>query len=145
MRRLFALALVATLALVACGAGAPADPAAPSAPAASGAPASSASSSSVPAPAQVTLANENGTITMRVGQTFTLALGATQVWTVQVADQTVLRRLVNDTMVRGAQGIYQALQAGTTTLSASGRPQCGAGQACPMYIVEFQVTVVVSA
>jgi len=98
----------------------------------------------IPAPQRVTLTNSHQTITMQVGQTFTLALGD-QNWNVQVADPSVLSRLPNVMMVRGAQGIYKAHQPGATTLTATGTAACGKGQACPMYAILFKVTVQVAA
>ena len=90
------------------------------------------------------MADNGATLTMRVGQTFTLALGDLN-WDPTVADQSILARLPNVAMIRGAQGIYRAYRPGSTTLRASGRPVCGAGQACPMYVLLFQITVQVSA
>jgi len=122
-------------------AGDPPSPASAS-PSSSSAPASSRQP--IPAPAQLTMADNNHTITMKVGQTFTLALGDEQ-WKPTVADQTVLARLPNFAMVRGAQGIYKAYRAGTTTLKATGTPACPAGKACPMFVLLFAVTVQVTA
>jgi hypothetical protein len=82
---------------------------------------------------------------MHVGDTFLLALGDQQQWDVQVADQTVLARVPNIMVVRGAQGVYRALKAGTTTLTATGTANCPAGQACPMYAIAFHLTVQVQA
>ena len=90
------------------------------------------------------MAFNNQTINMTVGQTFTLALGDQQ-WNVQVADQSVLARLPNFAMVRGAQGIYKAYKPGTTTLTATGTAPCSAGQVCPMYAILFKLTVRVTA
>jgi predicted secreted protein len=106
-----------------------------------GSPAGSGGSSILVSPQQVTLADNGKTISMRVGDTFTLALGD-QPWNVAVADQTVLRRLPNFAMVRGAQGIYRAYAAGTTTLSATFTPACAqAHPACMIASMLFRVTV----
>lgn len=62
---------------------------------------------------------------MRAGQTFLLALGAPPPdWTVTVANTAVLARVPNVMVVRGAQGIYRAKQAGTTTLQAVSHFPC---------------------
>ncbi len=149
--------LTATVALAGCGAGAAA-PHGSSAPTAtrSGTSASStagapttpssttSSASTAASPARVTLSDNGKTVTLHVGGTFLLALG-TQQWTVQIADPTVVARVPNVMVVRGAQGIYRALQPGTTTLEASARPTCPAGVACPLYVLGFRVTLHVLA
>ncbi len=106
---------------------------------------SSGSGAPSASPQRVTLTDNGKTVTMHVGDTFLLALGDQQQWSVQVADQTIVARVPNIMVVRGAQGVYRALKAGTTTLSATGAPQCSAGQACPMYVIGFHVTVQVLA
>lgn len=149
-RWVIATLLAALVPMAGCGAGSPssggsspaADPPSVTAPISS-TPATGRDQP-IPAPAKVTLANSNSTIAMKVGQTFTLALGD-QNWNVQVADQSILARLPNFMMVRGAQGIYKAYKPGTTTLSATGTAACGAGQACPMYVILFKLTVEVTA
>jgi hypothetical protein len=88
----------------------------------------------------VTLADSGTTISLHKGDHFTLELGE-QNWTVNVGDQSIIRRLPNFAMVQGAQGIYQALAVGTTTISATGRPVCDPRMACPMYMIEFKADV----
>lgn len=80
---------------------------------------------------------------MRVGQTFLLALGGPPpVWTVTVADGAVLARVPNVLVVRGAQGIYRALGAGTTTLLAVSHYPCeSAHPACLPADRAFRVMV----
>ena len=92
---------------------------------------------------RVTQADNGRTLTLRVGQTFLLALGNNLDWNVTVADPTVVSRVVNVTVVRGAQGIYRANQAGQTTLTATGRPICAPNQACPMFIQLVKVNLAV--
>ena len=98
-----------------------------------------------PAPQTVTLANDGQTITMKVGQTFTLELGGPPPdWTVHVTDPSILARLPNFAMVRGAQGIYQADQVGTATLTATSTYPCQqAHPACMIASRAFWLTVVV--
>src|SRR5205814_5480253 len=72
----------------------------------------------------VTLSDDGRTIDMVVGERFLLALGDQLDWTVRVADPRVVGRVVNVTVVRGAQGLYEARQPGTTTLEATGDPPC---------------------
>lgn len=106
---------------------------------------SSSASSTIPSPQQVTMADSGKTIAMRVGETFLLALGDQQQWDVKVDDQTVVARVPNIMVVRGAQGVYRALKPGTTTLEATGTAICAQGQPCPMYAIAFHVTLQVSA
>lgn len=94
----------------------------------------------------VTLDNEGETITLRQGERFLLKLGEEYVWTVAVADQSVLSRVVNVTVVRGAQGLYEARGMGTTTLTATGDPVCRQSQPpCAMPSRVFQIKVEVQS
>jgi|GEM_PF-5640576 len=132
-------ALVAVaLPLAGCGAGqgvpagAPASgpSAAVSSPASAGASPVSAGAASVSAgaapvkglafsmPQQLTPSDNGKRFAVKAGGRFTVALG-TAAWTVQVADQSVLSRVPNIMVVRGAQGVYEAHKVGTTTLSAA--------------------------
>jgi carboxyl-terminal processing protease len=93
-------------------------------------------------PQTVTLENDGGTIILRPGETFLLKLGEEYDWTVTIADQTILSRVRNVMVVRGAQGLYQANQTGRTTLTASGDPVCRQSQPpCAMPSRLFKITV----
>ncbi len=100
-----------------------------------------------PAPAgslSVTLDDQGKTLSMAVGDSFLLNLGDVYNWDVSISDQAVLSRVIGITVIRGAQGIYQAHQAGTVTLTASGDPQCQQSQPpCAMPSMLFSVTIVV--
>ncbi|MCX9010995.1 MAG: hypothetical protein OIN66_07730 [Candidatus Methanoperedens sp.] len=72
----------------------------------------------------ITLADDGKTITLQVNETFLLKLGEEYDWNVTVDDQTVLSRVVNVLVVRGAQGIYEAHKPGKATLTAVGDPFC---------------------
>jgi hypothetical protein len=92
----------------------------------------------------VTLAQNGQTLDLVVGQRFLLQLGDGYVWTVRMADPAVVGRVVNVAVVRGAQGLYDAKQPGTTTLEASGdlscrmsRPPCAA----PSLLFSIQLRV----
>jgi hypothetical protein len=92
----------------------------------------------------VTLADEGKTISLAVGDSFLLNLGETYNWDVTISDQSILSRVIGITVIRGAQGIYQAHQAGSVTLRASGDPQCRQSvPACGMPSRLFTVTVLV--
>jgi hypothetical protein len=92
----------------------------------------------------VTLADQGKTINLKVGDNFMLKLGEGHTWNVDVSDQNVLSRVKFLAMIRGAQGVYDALQPGTVTLTASGDPICPDSQpACGLPAITFSVTVVV--
>jgi hypothetical protein len=95
-------------------------------------------------PITVTLDDQGKTIHLAVGESFLLKLGEEYTWDVSVSDENVLSRVVNITVVRGAQGVYDAHQAGTVTLSATGDPQCRQAQPpCAKPSIQFVVTIVV--
>ncbi|MGE5222362.1 MAG: WD40/YVTN/BNR-like repeat-containing protein [Omnitrophica WOR_2 bacterium] len=92
----------------------------------------------------VTRSQNQQTIALSVGQEFLLNLGEGFDWTVTVDNQAVLSRKVNVTVIRGAQGIYVANQAGTATLQATGDPVCRqAKPACMAPSILFEIKVVV--
>jgi hypothetical protein len=79
----------------------------------------------VHAPAKVTYAWSGRTVWLAPGQSFLLGLGGPPPdWRVRVADQRVLARRVNVTVVRGAQGIYVAKAPGKTTVTATDHYAC---------------------
>jgi hypothetical protein len=95
-------------------------------------------------PQTVTLEDDGGTITLQAGERFLLKLGEEYDWTVTIADQTILSRVKNVMVVRGAQGLYEANKPGSTTLTASGDPVCRQSQppcAMPSRLFEIKVTV----
>ena len=93
----------------------------------------------------VTLADQGQTINMTVGQSFLLKLGADYTWNIMISDENVISRMPgNIPLVQGAQGIYDANAAGTTTLTATGDPICRkATPACLTPSIQFSITVVV--
>jgi photosystem II stability/assembly factor-like uncharacterized protein len=79
---------------------------------------------SPPTTPNVTLADDGQTLTLQVGQRFLLNLGSAYDWTVTIEDQSIVSRVVNVLTIRGSQGLYEAHQAGRTTLTAAGDPVC---------------------
>jgi hypothetical protein len=131
-----AAALPLVWVLAACGAG--------------GLPARPASGGAAPptvltAPRTVVAADAGDTVVLAVGDRFTLELGDAA-WTVTVADTSIVRRLPNFMMIRGAQGIYQAYADGRTSLDASapGGPCTSAQMPCAPKAQSFHVELVVS-
>jgi hypothetical protein len=90
----------------------------------------------------VTQADNGTTLHLAVGQQFLLDLGSSEDWTVTVANQDVVSRVLGVLVVKGAQGIYAARASGTTVLSAIGSPYCTSG-VCPLFRIAFKVTITV--
>ena len=90
----------------------------------------------------VTLANDGTSLQLHVGDRFLLDLGTGFDWTVNVANQNIVSRVVNIAVIRGAQGVYLAHQAGQTTLTAVGDPPCRqAKPACAVPSRAFKITI----
>jgi hypothetical protein len=101
-----------------------------------------------PAPSDqktVMLDDQGKTVRLTVGDRFLLKLGEVFSWEVTVSDPSVVDRVTHVTVVRGAQGVYQALKAGTVTLTASGTSLCqSSAPPCGTPGMEFSVTLVVA-
>lgn len=100
---------------------------------------------------KLTLTNTDAgsTVHIQVGDTIGLALEAAngfQDWVVSPPDGAVLKPIVNPAAA-AARGTtlraFQAVGAGQTGITATSRPTCVAGQACPQLVQGFKVTVVV--
>jgi hypothetical protein len=92
----------------------------------------------------ITLADNGKTIEMKVGDTALLKLGYEYDWNISITDESILSRVKNIMVINGAQGVYQALKAGTTVMSISGDPVCRVSTPpCMMPSIQFQVTIVV--
>lgn len=92
----------------------------------------------------VTLADDGQTIRLHPSESFLLKLGSDYDWTVAIADQTVVSRVMNVMVVRGAQGLYQAKRTGQTVLTATGDPTCRQAQppcARPSRLFRLQLVV----
>ena len=93
---------------------------------------------------EVTLADKDATVEMKVGDRFLLNLGDFYDWSLNVADTSILDRVKNIAVIKGAQGVYEALKPGRTTLSATGDPACRKSTPpCAAPSILFEVTVVV--
>ena len=90
----------------------------------------------------ITEADDRGTIALNVGDRVLLALDGPYTWQVTVADPSVLSQ-TNDPTLPGSQGIFQALAAGQTTLTAVGSPICPPDQACVQIVRVFNLALVV--
>jgi hypothetical protein len=103
-------------------------------------------SESAPAPSvAITRADDGKTVVLRVGDRFLVQLGDEFDWSVSVSDPSIVRRVPNVLVVRGAQGIFEAARAGETDLVATGVLHCAPNQPCPALAAVFRVHIVVSA
>lgn len=101
---------------------------------------------SQPVPGTGISLDDNGkTFSMHVGDSLLLNLGTDAYdWTAFVDNEKVLRMKVGVMVIKGAQGIFDALSPGTTILSASGDPLCRKSRpACAMPSILFSITIVV--
>ena len=99
---------------------------------------------SEPAPVTITLANNNQSIILQVGQRFLLQLGDSNRWNVNIDNQDVISRLVNISVVKGAQGVYEAHKTGNALLSAVGTPVCDPTQGvCSHLAIGFALQITV--
>jgi hypothetical protein len=100
-----------------------------------------------PAPGEsriITLNDRGSTIPLKVGDQFLLKLGEGFEWSINISDLSVISRVPNILVVKGAQGVFVAHQPGKVTLSAAGDPLCRQSKpACGMPSIAFEVTLVV--
>ncbi len=92
-----------------------------------------------PSPRVVTRDDNGKTIDLQLGDQLLLALGGGFVWTVSVADPSILQPVEGAVLPDGAQGLYQAVGIGQTKLSARGDPPCY--PLCLLPSLFFQITV----
>lgn len=95
-------------------------------------------------PLSVTLADDGKTIELHPGDRFLLDLGEGYIWNVNVGDPSVVSRMVNVLVIRGAQGIYEAKLPGVTMLTATGDPPCRQAQppcGAPSRLFRVQIAV----
>ena len=99
-----------------------------------------------PAPQSYTVTNDsmNTTLHLKVGDSFLVNLGDSVNWGVTFNPANIVSLRKGVLVIRGAQGLYNAVAAGTTQLTATGSPVCDPGTACPMYARYFTMTIVVS-
>jgi hypothetical protein len=92
----------------------------------------------------ITRADDGSTVALRVGDRFLLQLGEEFNWNVTISDPSVVKRVPNVLVVRGAQGIYEAERAGETDVTATGVLNCPPNQPCPQLAALFRVHMSVS-
>ena len=96
-------------------------------------------------PSNITLDDNGKTFILHPGDSFLLDLGADVFdWTVNIDGQSVLSRLKNVMVIRGAQGIYEAKDTGEAVLTATGDPLCrNSVPVCAAPSMQFKITVIV--
>ncbi|MDE1770487.1 MAG: hypothetical protein KGI28_08060 [Thaumarchaeota archaeon] len=102
-------------------------------------------SGGTPSQKVITLADNGKSLTLQKGDSFLLKLGEMYNWNVTIDNQTVVSRVVNIMVVRGAQGVYDAHNAGQATLAATGDPSCRSSvPACEIPSILFQLNITVA-
>jgi hypothetical protein len=92
----------------------------------------------------ITLDDNGKVISMTAGGNILLDLGEGYNWTINLSPEDVIQRVKNITVIRGAQGIYDVVKAGTVTLTATGDPDClQTTPPCEAPSIQFTVTIVV--
>jgi hypothetical protein len=91
-------------------------------------------------------ADSGQSVHLRVGQTLEVVLGGTALrWSgLHQRGPHILRQKGNVNAQGGEiAAVFTAVKAGRTTLQAGGAPKCSPGQACPMFVLLWQVRVLV--
>lgn len=93
----------------------------------------------------ITLEDNGKTFNLKVGDAFLLNLGIDRYeWTVTIDNESVLHLKMGMMVIKGAQGIYDALAPGTVTLSVTGDPTCLKSKpACASPSILFTVNIIV--
>jgi len=92
----------------------------------------------------ITFDDKDKTFNLKVGDSFLLNLGMDVYdWTVSTDNENVLRMRMGVMVIKGAQGIYEALAPGTAILTATGDPHCRQSKpACGIPSIIFTVTII---
>ncbi|HEX7491794.1 MAG TPA: hypothetical protein VF337_08850 [Candidatus Limnocylindrales bacterium] len=90
----------------------------------------------------VTMADNEKTVQMVVGQNLSLSLGGGVLWSLAISDAKVLQRLPAP-VPTGVDGIYKAIAVGSANLNGTGRPDCSGGGFCPQFVLAFSINIVV--
>ena len=103
--------------------------------------ADSAPASTIPTPPDlvVTTQDQNTTVPLALGQRFVLQLSNLN-WNGSFAPAGNIQLVQGSASPNDIQGIYEAVKAGTTVLTAFGTPVCAPGQACAQFVVLVTIT-----
>jgi hypothetical protein len=90
----------------------------------------------------VTLSDNGKAIQVSKGDRFLLKLGNNYVWNISIDNQTIISRVPNIMVIKGAQGLYEAHNQGQAILSATGDPEClSSVPACGQPSILFRLTI----
>jgi hypothetical protein len=76
----------------------------------------------------VGLQDQGRTVLMHSGDRFLLQLGEEFDWMITSSDDSVVERVIDVTVIRGAQGLYEGRKSGEATLNGVGDPKCRSSQ-----------------
>lgn len=95
-------------------------------------------------PKVITLQDQQQTIYMRVGETFILQLGDAHTWSMRIDNERIIAQQRLAPVPPESQGLFTALEIGTTMMEANGTPLCAkADPPCMQPDILFQLTIVV--
>jgi hypothetical protein len=89
----------------------------------------------------ITLADNDGTVRLRVGERFMLRLGDGFVWRVVAGDPALISQVAEAPLVPGGQGVFHAIQPGITQINAMGAQPCPAQPCPPGPVLGFRVVI----
>jgi len=93
---------------------------------------------------EITRDSDGQTLHVPQGGDITVRMGSDLDWTVSVDPPGLLQPAPGaGTLQRGVQALLRAVQPGSATLTAEGKPHCDPGQSCAQFIVSVIVTIVV--
>jgi hypothetical protein len=99
----------------------------------------------------VTAANTDHVVTMKVGQRLEVVLRAASGmnnWTHPESSDTSVLAPIVDPAATAARGVtlaaFEARQPGRADVTSNASPQCSPGQACPMYLAVYSLRVTVT-
>jgi len=91
---------------------------------------------------RITMADNEKTVQLHVGQTVRIALSSDYDWALEGYDQRIFNRLTDTSMPADSQGSYRVMSPGQMTLRAMGQPHCAPNQtSCGMALQYFTVTL----
>ena len=92
----------------------------------------------------VTLEDSGKSINIKKGERFFLKLGSSFDWDVQIDNQTVAS-IVNTSVVKDAQGVYEVHNIGNATITGVGNPWCHTSSPpCEIHSILFKANIIAS-
>ena len=92
----------------------------------------------------ITPQDQGATIKLKKNERFAIEFG-TLSWTLTFTPASAITRVANTISTNGYQGVYEANQNTTVTLSAEGRPICKPYEACPQFIQQIRITFIIGS